>query len=109
MTLQETWEEWKRRADAKQAQEWQKVMQYEKNLSTVKRTATDLEKKAIAVLQGCTFQAGSWDKRFVHSLSGVEEISEKQSYWLAKMVYRYRRQLGLSPEQARAYFQKEEK
>lgn len=107
--LDDTWEDWKRRHDAKQAQAWQKLKKYEESLSSVKRPATEREKQGIAALQKCTFQVGSWDKRFVHGLEGSTEISEKQSYWLAKMVYRYRRQLGLTPEQAKSYFQSEPK
>jgi len=67
----------------------------EQRLPVEKRPMLDEEKSLIASLQGCTFYPGSWNKRFVHALNCANEITERQSYWLYKVAYHYRKQLHL--------------
>jgi hypothetical protein len=116
-TLTETWQAWKEQHETKQKQMQERIAEYESNLSTVKRPATERERMAIKALAGCTFGVGSWDKKFIASLYHydamqgkiidriipIDQLSEKQAYWLGKTVFRYRRQLGLTDEQARDY------
>lgn len=49
-------------------------------------------------LRKCTFQIGSFDKRFVRDVSGAvnsgQEITERQAALIPTMHYRYRRQHG---------------
>lgn len=63
---------------------------------------TEEQKGKITALRKCTFVAGSYDKRFVRDMTSVldskdadtYELSEKQSAFLDKIFYRYRRQHG---------------
>ena len=96
------WDEWERRAKEKQATAYRELGRKEEKLPTVKRPATDREKAQLKALSGCTFGVGTWDKRFVRQMTGVDEITEKQAYWILKLTFKYRRQLGLTQEAARA-------
>jgi hypothetical protein len=60
---------------------------------------TGIQITAIGLLNGCTFQVGSFDKRFVRDLAALpdketRELTEKQIHYLWKLVYKYRRQHG---------------
>ena len=54
----------------------------------------DLQKKAVSLLNRCTFIPGSFDKRFVRTLNGKGEkpITENQEKYLWKLVWAYRKQ-----------------
>lgn len=66
--------------------------------------ATDDELKACKALNYCTFQPGSWDKRFVRNLfqemwheptraKQDATITDGQREWLWRLVWKYRRQI----------------
>lgn len=96
------WDEWLNSQIQKQAHEQTEgSSEKARKLPSVKRPITDEEKRISESLRKCTFCVGSWDKRFVASVQGVAEISEKQSYWIYKTAYRYRRQLRLTDDQAK--------
>lgn len=101
MTLSDDWRDWKLKAEQKQAEEQKAMLDA---LSQEKHPITEKERSAILALRGCTFIPASWDKKFVRSLQGKEQISERQQYWLKKLVVKYRRQLKLTDEQADLYF-----
>jgi hypothetical protein len=95
------WDNWFHQQKSKQAiEETEPVEEKARKLPTEKRPITEDEKKISESLRKCTFGVGSWDKKFVKSLEGLTEISEKQSYWIYKTSYRYRRQLRLTEAQA---------
>lgn len=110
--MEETWDEWRERQEAKQAKSYQQLGE-EKKLPAAKRPTTEEEQKLICALAACHFAPATWDKSFAHSLHGfdattravtpVAEISEKQAYWLFKLTAKYRRQMGLSEDQANEY------
>ena len=54
-------------------------------------------------LPRCTFLPGSPEKRFVRQNQSATSLTEKQREWLRKIVYRYRRQIGLSDDKAEAW------
>jgi len=62
----------------------------------------DLHFEAIKALDRCRFLPGSWDKRFAQGLASKridDELTEKQVFWLKKLVYKYRKQIERrSPE-----------
>lgn len=54
------------------------------------------ERAIVIALRSCYLLPGSWEKRFVRSLSGLKEdalLSVKQRQQLWRMVYKYRRQI----------------
>jgi len=61
---------------------------------------TEQEIKLARRLGHCSFQPGSWDKRFCRAMAKraehhpEKELSDKQREWLSKMAHRYRRQLN---------------
>lgn len=61
---------------------------------------TPLERKMLRLLAGCTFLPGSFEKRFVRSISDQTALTEKQRALFHKMFYRYRRQMNLSDNDA---------
>lgn len=67
---------------------------------------TSLELWALAALGKCRFGVGTWEKRFVRSLQGAIELTAKQREWLCKLIYKYRRQLKMDNDQARAYVER---
>ena len=67
---------------------------------------TRRELKALQLLGHCTFAVGSYDKRFVRSMQTAIEATEKQRAFLQHLVYRYRRQLRMSDNVARAVVSK---
>ena len=93
------WDEWKQQKESQRAKEAPEVKAAK--LPAVKRPITEDEKRIADSLRKCTFGVGSWDKKFVRSLEGATEISEKQSYWIYKTAYRYRHQMRLTEEQAK--------
>jgi hypothetical protein len=48
---------------------------------------------AVAQLGRCTFQPGSWDKRFVRSVTGAEVLTPRQAITIFLLRHRYRRQI----------------
>ena len=106
--LEETeWDRWRREQEEKARGRLKEQQQIERNLSTKKTPITEHEREMILALSGCTFLPGSFDKRFVRSLyhyetyptrdgkiETVDEISEKQRYWLNQLAHKYRRQIG---------------
>jgi hypothetical protein len=58
----------------------------------VRTPVSALEKKALSLLQGCTFTPGSAVKRFVMRSSLDQGMTEKQRAWFWKVVHMYRRQ-----------------
>lgn len=119
--LCEDWyQEQMKKQEREQAEAWKKQKEYEETLSTAKRPTTDKEKRAIMRLAHCSFLPGSWDKRFIKSLYkladppikgivAVDEISEKQSYWINHMIHRYHKQLGLSAGESRDWLGRKDK
>lgn len=61
---------------------------------------SELELRWIKSLGGCTFGCGSPDKRFVRDSQGVREMTASQLCYVARLVWRYRRQLGLGTQAA---------
>lgn len=53
-------------------------------------------------LSRCRLQSG-YDKRFVRDVKGMTEITERQGLEIARLVYRYRRQLKLDDSQAHVW------
>lgn len=95
------WEQWREEQQLKQSKP---KVEKPKKETIVYRLITEREMKAIKALNGCRFLPGSYDKRFVRDMRGGELISEKQAAFLRLVFYRYRRQLGLTNEAAKAYF-----
>lgn len=95
------WEQWREEQQLMRSKP--KVEKPEKE-TIVYHRLTEREMKAIKALNGCRFLPGSYDKRFVRSMQGGELISEKQAAFLRLVFYRYRRQLGLTDERAKTYF-----
>jgi hypothetical protein len=62
---------------------------------------TDEQYAAIQLLTRCTFLPGSYEKRFVGDMSlklKTDELTERQSAFLARVAYRYRGQIhSLNP------------
>jgi len=62
-----------------------------------RRAMTRIEKYAAHNLAGCTFQIGSYNKRFARDMSGMaginSPVTEKQVNNLWRLVFRYRRQI----------------
>jgi hypothetical protein len=53
--------------------------------------------RTIQALARCSFQSGSWTKRFVHDLATFppeRELSERQRSALTKVAWHYRKQLA---------------
>lgn len=61
-----------------------------------RRPKTADEKAMVRALGGCSFSVGSFDKRLVHALDGVEQITDGQARLLPGLVSRYRRQIRLA-------------
>ena len=60
---------------------------------------TETQIHALRLLVPCTFQPGSFPKRFVRDLNSIvdketRELTEKQKRYLWKLVYQYRKQHG---------------
>lgn len=58
---------------------------------------TDQQRKWIQELTRCTFQPGSWEKRFVRDLAALspyDVLTERQAAALHRTAYRYRKQRG---------------
>lgn len=58
---------------------------------------TDLDYRTIQALARCSFQPGSWPKRFVRDLATYppeRELSEKQQAALARIAWLFRKQLA---------------
>lgn len=57
------------------------------------------EKEIIQTLYRCTFEAGSWDKKFIRDhykatvLHPDAWLSEKQHEWTYRLLYKYRAQV----------------
>ena len=54
---------------------------------------TDHHAEMIRLLNRVRFLPGSWDKRFAKGVSGLDNLSPKQTACLEKMFHRYRRQI----------------
>lgn len=93
------WEQWRKEHNPEKPKAEKST-----KLPIVYRCITDKETKALVMLNGCTFYPGSDTKRFVRQMQGVTKISEKQAGFLHNIFYRYRRQLHLSDEAARTWF-----
>lgn len=61
------------------------------------------EVKALRLLASVTYTVGSGHKRFARDMREATELTVAQRELLYKMVFRYRRQLGLDESAARAY------
>ena len=55
--------------------------------------ATETELSIINRLKSCRYQPGSFDKKFPNQLD-VNNISPKQKYWIYKLGFKYRKQIG---------------
>lgn len=71
-----------------------------------RRPIDEYETQCLKELSFCTFAVGSPDKRFVRGMQGAADITEGQAEYLQRLVYRYRRQLGLSDSHARLKVEK---
>lgn len=58
-----------------------------------KRPMTERERAAVIALTKCSFLPASWDKRFVRDMADKAEVSEKQAASIARLAWRYRKQL----------------
>jgi len=61
---------------------------------------TTRQVEALQALSRCRFAPASYDKRFVRYLKSATELTERQGEELARLAHRYRRQLGLTDNQA---------
>lgn len=48
--------------------------------------------RKVHALSMCTYQPGSFEKRFVRSLHEKEELSEKQTLFMNVLFFKYRKQ-----------------
>lgn len=68
------------------------------NQPTEKRPMTTDEQKICLALGGCRFLPGTFDKRLANSLHSqaatVQLITESQSEWMYRLLYKYRNQLS---------------
>lgn len=55
--------------------------------------ANDNEILIVLALQRCSFQPGSFDKS-LPKLIDLNNVSPKQQYWIYKLGYKYRKQIG---------------
>lgn len=55
--------------------------------------ATKTEIQILNCLLECSFQPGSFDKKFPKDID-VTNISPLQKYWIYKLGYKYRKQIG---------------
>lgn len=54
-----------------------------------------LETRCETALARVTFPVASWDKRFFRNIPREpSDLTVKQRYWLVKLTYKYRRQIG---------------
>jgi hypothetical protein len=61
-------------------------------LTAVKATETELE--LLAALRACRFQPGSFDKKLPREID-PNDISPRQRWYLYKLGYKYRKQIGV--------------
>ena len=54
---------------------------------------TDDEVRAVMALRAVIFPVGSPDKRFARDVQHLDEVTESQSHYLWRLVWRYRRQI----------------
>jgi len=71
-----------------------------------RRQIAEYESQCFRELAKCTFAVGSPDKRFVRNMQGAVEITDGQADYLQRLVYRYRKQLGLTDERAKQTVEK---
>lgn len=71
-----------------------------------RRPIDEYEVQCLADLSRCTFAVGSPDKRFVRGMQGAADITQGQAEYLQRLVWRYRKQCGLSDEHARLRVEK---
>ncbi len=58
-----------------------------------------IERELIEKLNAAKFPPASWPKRFVRDVRGLEEVTPKQRYWIARLCVMYRRQIAFSPDE----------
>lgn len=58
---------------------------------------TPEQSRKLKMLSDCTFQPGSWPKRFVRMLQSQDfanaDMTPKQAYWIDRLYYMYRGQI----------------
>lgn len=52
---------------------------------------------AVAELGRCTLLPGSWDKRFVRNMQGIEKFTVRQAVTVFRLRHKYRRQTRPGP------------
>lgn len=77
-----------------------------KQILKSRRPMDEYETQCLADLDRCTFAVGSPDKRFVRGMQGTADITQGQAEYLQRLVWRYRRQCGLSDEHAKVKVEK---
>lgn len=75
---------------------------------TPRRASAEIERKTLKRLRGCWFATGAGDKRFVQEMNARLDkegdgllVTARQSEFLKKLVWKYRRQLGLDDANAK--------
>lgn len=91
MTLFKEWQE---------AQAQKRARPKKSKTPPVRFRVTPQQAEALKALGRCRFGAGSYDKRFVRDLQDAPELTQRQGEELARLVYRYRKQLGLTNDAA---------
>lgn len=57
--------------------------------------ATPIEKRILNHLRNCRYLPGSFDKKFTAQID-LNNVSPLQRYWIYKLGYKYRKQIGIS-------------